>query len=332
MIEIKNIEKIPRTLWVTFISNNSNANIFHSPEMFDLFSLKKGSAPTGVCVLDNGEIKGLILGFRTISYPILTRIFVQGGVLYQNSKYLPHLLYYFNKECYKKTPLNIIDIRNCYSTINDKRIYINYKYEYDDHLNYLINVEDKDKMWSKLNQTKRRYINKALKKDIETTFIKNNHDIEISTTIVRNTCRRAKIPGPDKKFFYDAFKILYKYRYIEGFIAYQNNIPLATVIFLKYNKKILAWYSGKIYSKESNYANELLIWKILEYACNNNYTLFDFGGAGHPQKPYGVRDFKRGFGGNLTNYGVYRNYTNKLYFILIKNIAQIKYPGIATQY
>jgi lipid II:glycine glycyltransferase (peptidoglycan interpeptide bridge formation enzyme) len=41
----------------------------------------------------------------------------------------------------------------------------------------------------------------------------------------------------------------------------------------------------------------------IEYAKTNGLPLFDFMGAGKPDEPYGVRDFKMEFGGELVEYG-----------------------------
>lgn len=41
----------------------------------------------------------------------------------------------------------------------------------------------------------------------------------------------------------------------------------------------------------------------IEYAKSNGLSLFDFMGAGEPEIPYGVRDFKMEFGGELREYG-----------------------------
>jgi lipid II:glycine glycyltransferase (peptidoglycan interpeptide bridge formation enzyme) len=36
---------------------------------------------------------------------------------------------------------------------------------------------------------------------------------------------------------------------------------------------------------------------------NHGYRIYDFGGAGRPGEPYGVRDFKAKFGGELVDFG-----------------------------
>ena len=63
------------------------------------------------------------------------------------------------------------------------------------------------------------------------------------------------------------------------------------------------FYAGADPRHLHRYPNEFMVWKILEWGRLNRFTLFDFGGAGHPDKPYGPREFKRRFGGDLVNFG-----------------------------
>ena len=46
----------------------------------------------------------------------------------------------------------------------------------------------------------------------------------------------------------------------------------------------------------------------------HGYDIFDFGGAGTPKKSYGVRDYKKKFGGKLVNYGRYEEIRRPLKF------------------
>ena len=46
-----------------------------------------------------------------------------------------------------------------------------------------------------------------------------------------------------------------------------------------------------------------VIWYGIKDAISNNFSRFDFGGAGSPDKSYGVRDFKKKFGGKEVFYG-----------------------------
>jgi lipid II:glycine glycyltransferase (peptidoglycan interpeptide bridge formation enzyme) len=72
-----------------------------------------------------------------------------------------------------------------------------------------------------------------------------------------------------------------------------------------YNKTIYADYVGVPNRHKNLHANPLLNWHVLKWGLENGYHIFDFGGAGKPNKNYGVREFKRQFGGKLVNFGRY---------------------------
>ncbi|MDD4108442.1 MAG: peptidoglycan bridge formation glycyltransferase FemA/FemB family protein, partial [Prolixibacteraceae bacterium] len=51
------------------------------------------------------------------------------------------------------------------------------------------------------------------------------------------------------------------------------------------------------------YPSVLATWKAIEYAAENRFEYFDFMGAGKPDEPYGVREFKTKFGGKVLEQG-----------------------------
>ena len=56
----------------------------------------------------------------------------------------------------------------------------------------------------------------------------------------------------------------------------------------------------------------------IEYANQNNISLFDFMGAGQPKEKYGVRDFKARFGGDLVEHGRYLKVLNPVLYAVGK--------------
>jgi lipid II:glycine glycyltransferase (peptidoglycan interpeptide bridge formation enzyme) len=51
--------------------------------------------------------------------------------------------------------------------------------------------------------------------------------------------------------------------------------------------------------------NDLIPWDVFLWGKENGFTRFDFGGAGKPDVPYGVREYKKKFGGKMVSYGRY---------------------------
>ena len=69
-------------------------------------------------------------------------------------------------------------------------------------------------------------------------------------------------------------------------------------------KALYEWYvCGLDEEYRELYPSVMATNAAIEYAKANHLPLFDFMGAGKPDEPYGVRDFKMEFGGELKEYG-----------------------------
>ena len=69
-------------------------------------------------------------------------------------------------------------------------------------------------------------------------------------------------------------------------------------------KAIYEWFvCGLDEEYREQYPSVMATYAAIEYAKTNALPLFDFMGAGKPDVPYGVRDFKMEFGGQLVEHG-----------------------------
>jgi len=72
---------------------------------------------------------------------------------------------------------------------------------------------------------------------------------------------------------------------------------LAERVALLFEKQVYAWYRGSKSEFMKFYTNDFMGWDIIERFHELGYHLLDLGGAGKPDEKYGVRDFKKQFGG-----------------------------------
>ena len=75
---------------------------------------------------------------------------------------------------------------------------------------------------------------------------------------------------------------------------------------LCFKDRIYDWYAGSYKEFYNKYPNDILPWKIFLWSKENNFSIFDFGGAGSPDVEYSVRDYKKKFGGATVNFGRYQ--------------------------
>ena len=90
------------------------------------------------------------------------------------------------------------------------------------------------------------------------------------------------------------------------------------MLVLVYNETIYDYYAGAYSSFYKKYPNHLIPWEVFKWGNKNDYLIFDFGGAGKPNIPYGVRDYKKKFGGDFVNYGRFTNIHKKNMYMIAK--------------
>ena len=87
-------------------------------------------------------------------------------------------------------------------------------------------------------------------------------------------------------------------------VKYQDKVIGGMMCPILQGKAIYEWYvCGLDEEYKDLYPSVVATHAAIEYAKTNALPLFDFMGAGKPNVPYGVRDFKMEFGGELIEHG-----------------------------
>ena len=129
--------------------------------------------------------------------------------------------------------------------------------------------------------------------------------IDLLYDFLKLTFGRAEVPLADRSLFDAAYRILKPQGMIEFVASYDGEKPLAIDAMLLFNKSVFGWYGGSVRMTGAS-PQTSLHWQEIAWACDQGFERFDFGGAGWPNVPYGVRDYKAKFGGELVCYGRYR--------------------------
>ena len=137
-----------------------------------------------------------------------------------------------------------------------------------------------------------------------------------SYIILKKVYKRAKLPIADFSFFKNLYE---KQKYgLKLFCAKYDNKLIGSLIALVYKDTIYDLYAGANPKYYNKYPNDLVPWEIFLWGKRNGYNIFDFGGAGKPNVPYGVRNYKKKFGGFFVNYGRFEKINNFLLFNFAK--------------
>lgn len=309
--------EIVRTLedgaWRQFLQENPNANIFHSPEFFELFSRVKGHNPQLWAAVDgNGQVFALLtLVDVTLMDGLLSRLTTRsiayGGVLHTFSpagqQALDELLQAYVKQERQKALFT--ELRNLHDLAAVQPLLEKYNFQFEGHLNYLIDLNrSPEDIMQHIGKRTRKQIRRGLRQgDVSISEVEQREQLELWYELLHKTYHVAQVPLGDKSLFEAAFEVLYPKGMIKFLIATVGGKVVSCSAELLFKDIIYGWYSGTDREYAALTPNELLMWHLLEWGANNGYRVYDFGGAGKPDEEYGVRDFKAKFGGELVNFG-----------------------------
>lgn len=311
---MKIVQQLDENLWLDFLANHPQANIFHTPEMHQVFTQAKGHHPTLWSITsDDNQVYALFLPVQITLYNGPLRTFTSRAVSYGSVLFLPNpkgyaalgklLRSYAQKAKHSVlfTELrNLSDLQDVCSILQEQG------FQYEDHLNFLINLDRPlPKIWNAIRSNARRNIKKAQGSGLQIRELGKPEDLQDAYSVLETVYKRIQVPLPDFSLFRSAFDVLHPKGMLRILLAKLQNETIGVCCLLQYKGIATYWYTGTLREYASYRAGDLLVWKAIELSKQEGCHTFDFGGGGKPNEEYGVRDFKAKFGGKLINYGRY---------------------------
>lgn len=300
---------VDKSKWSLFVSQHLYGNIFQTPEMYEIYKNTQNYEPIVICIEnDKNEILGILLAViikQHSSYLgfLTARSIILGGPLVKddNEEILNEILVEYKKKIKGKAIFT--QIRNIRDWNKTKYIFDKNGFVYEEHLDILIDLtQSVNDLWQSCTRDRRKNIKRGLS-SLEIKEINNLNDIDNIYKLIYSVYKRVKLPLPNINFFINSFVTLNKKGFIKIFGSFINRNLIGVRIVLCYKDLIYDWYAGADDSFLEYRPNDVLLWYIFLWGKDNNFKFFDFGGAGKPNKPYGVRDYKLKFGGQLVNFG-----------------------------
>jgi len=328
MTKHKFVNSLNKSDWSKYIYNHPNGNIFQSPEMYDIYNKTKNYKAYLFAIIDfEDNILGLMVSVIQKEHSgilgiLSARAVVDGGPIIKNNdpNVTSQLLTEYQKFIKGKAIYSLF--RNFWNWGLNGEVFLKYGFSYEQQLDILIDLkQDKSELFSKISKNKRRNVTKSSNKGTIIKDITSIEELEKSFQIIKETYQRVKVPMPSTDLFKIAFETLYPKGMIKIFGAYFENLIIGVRIELVYKENIFDWYAGSDAKHNNKYANDAILLNILQWGNENNFGIFDFGGAGKPDKPYGVRDHKLKFGGDLVEFGRYK----KIHNGFLMNVAEVLY-------
>ncbi len=314
MNDFKIVDSLDPKVWDEFVCNHPRGSILQTPWMMDVYKGTLNYYPSFLAALDTvGDVQALLLAVRVQTLPdplagLSSRAMLFAEPLCREDKTghraLAQLLAEHDRRMRRESLFS--EIRPLHASNGDRECLEQSGYRYEDYLNFLINLErPRDEIWRALTNTCRANIRRGQKAGVHIEDETDEHGVDSLYEIVQITYEHAQVPLADKSLFQQAVRVLQPRGMVKIFIAYLKDEPIGASIVLLYKERVYEWYWG-VKRVKSVYPAESVTWHRIEWGNQNGYAVYDFGGAGWPNKPYGVRDFKAKFGGELVCYGRYR--------------------------
>jgi serine/alanine adding enzyme len=307
---IKIITNPDEKTWDQFVNNHPQGNVFQTPEMSMVFSATKHYTPVTLAAVDSetSEMYALCTAVIIKEYEGLFDRFTARSIIFGGPLFL-------DTETGRTAAIKMMEYYD--ATFGPRVVYTETKnfwnineqitipgYEYEDHLNYLVDVTPGEKtLWTNLSKARRYGINKSKKTGVEIHEMNTRDELPVLYDLLVETYRKARHPLADRSLFDSVFSVLAPKNRAKIFFAKHEGNYIGAIILLLYKNTLYDWYSCSKKEYSNYYPNDRLVWHALEWGCSNHYSVFDFMGAGKPDEEYGVREFKKQFGGTLVNFG-----------------------------
>ena len=318
--------EIDREAWSRLVQTSRTGTWFQSPEAYELFaSLPEMFTPFAFGVVgkpesDSGQIieatlRGVCVGYVTKEKSRLRQFFTRRAIILggpclaedATDEEVTALLSTLNAQLSTLNTPIYIEIRNFNDYSRWRGAIEAAGFSYQPHLNFHVDCTDKQKMWERLSDNRKRQIRKkptpdpSLKGGEKEGKDVSEQDVREWYGILQELYRtKVKTPLLPVEFFVQAYK-----QGVGQFllIRHEGKIIGGSMV-VKSSDAVYEWYEcGMNAAYKEQYPSVMATWAGMQYAHEQGCARYDMMGAGVPGVPYGVRDFKSEFGGTLVEHG-----------------------------
>lgn len=308
MIQLLTYHDIDPQQWSELVQSSPTATWFQTNEAYRFYQSVSGMQAFAYGVSEEGRLVGVVVGYVTKNSNSILQYFTKRAIIYGgplldvdiSNDALSILL----KTVVQNIALNpiYIETRNFNDYSRWKEIFNITGFNYQKHLDYHINTTSLDQVQARIGKHRWRYIRLSMRDGAQIVDKPTIQQVRAFYTILQDLYQ-TKVKTP--LWSWEFFERLY---YIENakyiLVELDGQIVGGTVCVCLPGKAVYEWYACRLDNcRDDIRPLSVAIWGEMQYAAENGYPLFDFMGAGKPDEPYGVRDFKAEFGGELVEHG-----------------------------
>ena len=187
-------------------------------------------------------------------------------------------------------------------------------FAYKKHLNFHVDCSDKEAMWERLSENRKRQIRRVKSEGVKELKSEGVSELEIREWYdILEKLYRTKVRTPlwPVEFFLEAYRqgvgkfLLVKHNnHVIGGSMVVKWLPVTGDGLRDDRGCVYEWFEcGLNAAYKEQYPSVTATYAGMQYAAEHGCARYDMMGAGEPGVPYGVRDFKSEFGGSLVEHG-----------------------------
>jgi hypothetical protein len=338
----KYVEIIDPTLQklTDFAKANPYGSLFHTGDMVNVYQDSKDVEVIKLAAIDSKK-KNIL---ATLIMPLRRIPKMPKKLFFGNSRVSMPLFYPDKKksidaarsllqeyDCIAKKNVVYSKIRMTFDKAKSKcDIWAMNDYSFDGFDNFVISLKNGEEEVIKGISKKimRRIRQGDSKFEFKSYLGKKSHDIPKIHKLIESTYTRSNLGIPDISHFEAIFKHLVENGLANIHLVEYQNKPVSGMITLLFKNIIYGWYLGSSYEFKNIPSSEYLTWSVLKWSLDKKYDYFDWGGNGDPKKFLGFREYKRKFGGDTIDYGIYNKVQKANYYKIIEAGKKIMKYGI----
>lgn len=312
-------EEIDKAQWAQLVRDSKTAIWFQTAEAYEFYaSLPELFIPFAVAV-ENKHLRGVIVGYVTKEKNALKqfatrRAIIIGGPLLAEDITEEELkgLLQATTDLLKKDAI-YIETRNFHDYSAWRPVFEQCGWKYEEHLNFQVDCTDWEAAEENIGKHRKKYIRLSLRDGA--TMVENATIEQVKEYYgLLQELYKTKVKMPLQPWaFFEKLYYLPSCKYL--LVEFEGKIVGGSVCMLLSNKGVYEWFAcGNDGVYKNIHPSSVTKYAGMKYAADNGYPIFDMMGAGKPNEPYGVRDFKAEFGGRLVEHGRYLYICDKILF------------------
>ena len=319
---IDNNNAINVEAWERLVEQSPVASWFQTHDAYEFFAaLPSIMSPFVFAVQDNNELKGVVVGYITkeknpFKQYFSRRAIIYGGPLLAVDITEDELTALLNALCvYLKDKAIYVETRNFNDYSLWRPVFEKVGFTYQPHLNFHVDTISNDVIDSNLSKNRKRDIRVSMRDGAQVIETPSLEQVRGFYSLLRDLyIQKVKTP----LYPWEFFQTLYYSSSAKYLLVEYNGKILGGTLCVFTKATCYEWFvcGDDEHAPKTIFPSELATYGGLVFASKQGCTRFDMMGAGVPDEPYGVRDFKARFGGELVQHGRFlRIMSTRLYKI-----------------